>query len=95
MGAGNDSKSPFASADNAFKLYNADANYDPAEPDQHYYHFRYADTAFFVLDTRRYRSDVTEHDDSTQPTMLGDKQLSALYDWLGKVSLQLSLCSRY
>ncbi len=95
MGAGNDSKPPFASADNAFKLYNADANYDPAEPDQHYYHFRYADTAFFVLDTRRYRSDVTEHDDSTQPTMLGDKQLSALYDWLGRVSLQLSLCSRY
>ncbi|KAI0086688.1 PhoD-like phosphatase-domain-containing protein [Irpex rosettiformis] len=86
MGAGNDSKLPFASADDAFKLYNANSNYNPAEPGQHYYHFRFSDTAFFVLDTRRYRSDVTEQDDAASRTMLGDKQLAALYEWLGKVN---------
>ena len=86
MGAGNDSKPPFASADDAFKLYNANSNYEPADPDQHYYPFRYGDTAFFVLDTRRYRSDVTQQNDAAAHTMLGDKQLLALYDWLGKVS---------
>ncbi|KAJ3554580.1 hypothetical protein NM688_g3029 [Phlebia brevispora] len=86
VGEGNDSTPPFANAADAFRLYNADANYDPAEPDQHYYDFRYADVAFFVMDTRRYRSDITKTDE-TSGTMLGDKQLSALYEWLGKASL--------
>lgn len=37
------------------------------------------------MDTRRHRSEL----DTEIParTMLGDKQLSALYDWLGKVCL--------
>lgn len=83
IGASNDSKPPFTNADNAFSLYNADANYESSEPGQHYYDFRYADVAFFVMDTRRHRSEL----DTEIPvrTMLGDKQLSALYDWLGKV----------
>lgn len=37
------------------------------------------------MDTRRYRSDVYD-DDVASRTMLGDQQLGALYDWLGKVS---------
>jgi alkaline phosphatase D len=86
MGAGNDSNPPFASANDAFRLYNAESNYEPAEPDQHYYHFRYADVAFFVMDTRRYRSDVTKEEPMSR-TMLGDKQLTALYKWLEQVSL--------
>lgn len=84
MGQGNDSKAPFASADDAFRLYNADANYAGPDEGQHYYDFRYADAAFFVMDTRRYRSDINEEDPLAR-TMLGDKQLSALYDWLGRV----------
>lgn len=36
------------------------------------------------MDTRRYRSDVFDEDLSSR-TMLGDQQLAALYDWLGKV----------
>lgn len=60
MGAGNDSNPPFASAADAFRLYNADANYEGPEAGQHYYEFRYADAAFFVMDTRRYRSDITK-----------------------------------
>lgn len=84
-GQSNDSKPPFKSADDAFRIYNANANYDPVESDQHYYEFRYADSAFFVMDTRRHRSDVAEGDEISR-TMLGEKQLAALYDWLGKVN---------
>lgn len=87
MGEGNDTIPPFANAANAFRLYNADANYDPREPDQHYYDFRYADVAFFVMDTRRYRDDITKVDVASR-SMLGDKQLSALYEWLGKVGFK-------
>ena len=36
------------------------------------------------MDTRRYRSDVFTEDVTTR-TMLGEKQLAALYNWLGKV----------
>ena len=43
----------------------------------------YGDSAFFVMDTRRYRS--SPHEISESATMLGDKQLAALYNWLGKV----------
>lgn len=40
------------------------------------------------MDTRRYRSDVFDDSVSTR-TMLGDQQLAALYDWLGKVSISV------
>ncbi|KAJ6611777.1 PhoD-like phosphatase-domain-containing protein [Mycena sp. CBHHK59/15] len=78
-GNGNDSTPPFPSASDAFKIYNADANYDSLA-DRHYYSFRYGDAAFFVLDTRRYRSGATE--DAPIPTMLGETQLAALHSWL-------------
>jgi alkaline phosphatase D len=48
--------------------------------DHHYYSFRYGDAAFFVLDTRRYRTLPTE--DAPVPTMLGETQLAALHSWL-------------
>ncbi|KAH9951414.1 PhoD-like phosphatase-domain-containing protein [Amylocystis lapponica] len=83
-GASNDSQAPFPNASDAFRLYNADANYDSAAEGQHYYDFRYGDVAFFVMDTRRHRS--TYETDAASRTMLGDKQLAALYDWLGKVN---------
>ncbi|KAJ7702478.1 PhoD-like phosphatase-domain-containing protein [Mycena rosella] len=79
-GLGNDSTPPFPSASDAFKIYNADANYDSLH-DHHYYNFRYGDAAFFVLDTRRYRTPATE--DVPAATMLGETQLAALYSWLG------------
>ncbi|KAJ6606665.1 PhoD-like phosphatase-domain-containing protein [Mycena vulgaris] len=78
-GLGNDSTPPFPSASDAFKLYNADANYDSLA-DQYYFNFRYADAAFFVLDTRRYRTPATE--DVPTATMLGETQLAALHSWL-------------
>ena len=84
MGEGNDSIIPFANADSAFRSYNADANYDPPEYNQHYYDFRHGDTAFFVMDTRRYRSDITKVAPASR-TMLGDRQLATLHEWLSKV----------
>ena len=84
VGQGNDSKGPFPNASNAFEIYNANANFDSPVEGQYYYDFRYGDAAFFVMDTRRYRSDIFVGDPTTH-TMLGDQQLTALYNWLGKV----------
>ncbi|KAH9924002.1 PhoD-like phosphatase-domain-containing protein [Epithele typhae] len=85
VGQGNVSREPFPNAADAFSLYNADANYESPEEGQYYYDFRYGDAAYFVMDTRKYRSDITSEDPSVH-TMLGDKQLGALYNWLGKVN---------
>jgi len=84
VGQANDSLAPFPNAADAFRMYNAEPNFDPIHEGQHYYEFRYGDVAFFVTDSRRYRSDVTKEAAATH-TMLGDKQLAALYKWLGKV----------
>ncbi|KAH9914716.1 PhoD-like phosphatase-domain-containing protein [Fomitopsis serialis] len=84
-GHSNDSAPPFANANDAFALYNAQGNYDSSHSGQHYYDFRYGDVAFFVMDTRRHRSIIEETDEPSR-TMLGEQQLTALYDWLGKVN---------
>lgn len=83
-GLANDSSPPYPNASDAYTIYNSIPNYDPLEAGQHYYDFRYGDVAFFVMDTRKYRSDVFTEDVASR-TMLGDKQLTALYEWLGKV----------
>lgn len=84
VGQSNDTP-PFVNADDAFRIYNAEANYDSRVSGQHYFDFRYGDVAFFVMDTRRHRSDPLTGEAVTR-TMLGETQLSALYEWLGKVS---------
>lgn len=53
---GNDSTPPFPNASRAYDLYNGQANPDSKTNGVYYYDFRYGDTAFFVMDTRRYRS---------------------------------------
>lgn len=55
-GEGTDRKIPFRNASSAWDLYNGQANPDPIHSDTQYYDFRYGDNAFFVMDTRRYRS---------------------------------------
>jgi hypothetical protein len=83
-GRGNDSTPPFPNASDAFRIYNAESNYNSPNNGQHYYYdFRYGDVAFFVMDTRRYR-DAGSYDHAGT-TMLGDIQLAALYKWLHKV----------
>ncbi|KAF7322713.1 hypothetical protein HMN09_00050100 [Mycena chlorophos] len=76
IGAGLD-PAPYTNASAAYEIYNHNANFD-APKDQHYYSFTYADVAFFVMDTRRYRSGS----EVEAPTMLGETQLAALHAWL-------------
>ncbi|KAJ6478852.1 hypothetical protein C8R47DRAFT_1219398 [Mycena vitilis] len=73
----NDSQPPFPSASDTYKIYNADANYNSVA-DQHYYNFRYGDTAFFVLDTHRYRTPATKE---APGTMLGETQSFLHLEW--------------
>ncbi|KAF9475330.1 hypothetical protein BDN70DRAFT_814299 [Pholiota conissans] len=75
---------PFANANNAYSIYAGDANYDPALPTQSFYDFTHGDVAFFVMDTRRYRSGANTT--ATERTMLGPEQLTALHTWLSKVN---------
>lgn len=53
---GDDLMAPYPNASNAYDIYNGQANPDPKADGVHYYDFRHGDTAFFVMDTRRYRS---------------------------------------
>ncbi|KAI0029405.1 PhoD-like phosphatase-domain-containing protein [Vararia minispora EC-137] len=75
---------PFINASDAFTIYQGNANYAPLEIGQHYYAFRYGDIAYFVMDTRRYRSGMDES--PATRTMLGERQLTSFYHWLGKVN---------
>jgi alkaline phosphatase D len=83
---------PFPNASAAYSLYNSAANYDAPAEGEHYYDFRYGDVAFFVMDTRKHRSDVGAEDHATAGTMLGEPQLTALYEWLGKVRCRFFMC---
>ncbi|KAJ3814294.1 PhoD-like phosphatase-domain-containing protein [Lentinula aff. lateritia] len=89
-GAGNDWTLPYPSASDAFQIYNANGNPSPPQSTKsldhtpYYYNFHYGDVAFFVMDTRRYRSFPT--DPSEEKTMLGEEQLTRLLDWLGKTN---------
>ncbi|KAF4615182.1 hypothetical protein D9613_002827 [Agrocybe pediades] len=78
---------PFVNASSAYDLYAGNANYDSVRPGHNYYQFQHGDAAaFFVLDTRRYRSALTDQSDETYRTMLGGDQLTALYNWLHEVN---------
>lgn len=77
-------KTIFKSASIAFDEYLGNGNPTPLEPGEHYYTFRYGDSAFFVMDTRRHRS-AENMTDGPQKTMLGSIQLLHLLEWL-KVS---------
>ncbi|KAF8758332.1 PhoD-like phosphatase [Rhizoctonia solani] len=45
-----------SNASQAYEIYNGQANPDAKTKGVYYYDFRHGDTAFFVMDTRRYRS---------------------------------------
>lgn len=75
----------FAPAQQAWKEYIGNANPDSFEKDENYFTFRYGDTAFFVMDTRKHRTPHQLADDEAK-TMLGYKQRDALLRWLGAVN---------
>lgn len=57
----------------------------PVTPDVNYFEYRYGDSAFFVLDTRAYRSPNDAPDDADK-TMLGTAQKAAFLSWLSDVN---------
>jgi alkaline phosphatase D len=66
-------------------LYNGQSNFDSVTSGSHYYNFTYGDVAFFVLDTRRHRSNVATTAEQDR-TMLGQDQYEAFYNWLSRVN---------
>ncbi|KAH8927780.1 Metallo-dependent phosphatase, partial [Atractiella rhizophila] len=80
-GQGNDSDPIWQAASTAYDDYLGKGNYDSASKDVNYYSFKRGDVAFFVWDTRRYRSSNLLPD-GPEKTMLGDKQKKVFYNWL-------------
>lgn len=83
----------FERADSAWNLYQGAGNpksqsisvgHEPVN----YYWFQNGDSAFFVWDTRAYRSDnfAPDNDDKT---MLGSLQKQVFYEWLQTVSASM------
>ncbi|GAC93284.1 alkaline phosphatase [Pseudozyma hubeiensis SY62] len=76
----------YPSANTAWKEYIGDVNPEPLEAGENYYTFQYGESAaFFVMDTRRYRTHHTADDDEDK-TMLGYRQKEDLYKWLAAVN---------
>lgn len=68
----------------AWAEYVGAANPAPHTAGEHYYSFRYGDSAFFVMDTRKFRTAPSYLGD--ERTMLGDVQRDALLHWLADVN---------
>ena len=60
------------------------------DADLNYYWFRHGDAAFFVWDTRRYRS-TNSMEDGPDKTMLGPLQKAVYLNWLATVRLASAL----
>ncbi|BGO98057.1 hypothetical protein NBRC10513v2_002058 [Rhodotorula toruloides] len=75
----------YAPAKRAFETYIANANHDPLAKNDIHFDFRVGDSAFFVWDTRTYRSDNAKEDDETK-TMLGERQKEEFFNWVARVN---------
>lgn len=74
---------PYPAAYDPFEIYHHSVNPPLALPNATYYSFRQGPASFFMIDTRRYR--MAEFDlppTHAEKSMLGQKQLNALLDWL-------------
>ena len=74
----------FGPASVAYDHYLGNVNPDPVKADVRYFNFQHGDAAFFVWDTRSYRSANSAPDDEDK-TMLGERQKVVFLDWLAKV----------
>ncbi|GAA5893024.1 hypothetical protein JCM6882_006918 [Rhodosporidiobolus microsporus] len=85
--AANASSPYFAPANKAYQTYLGNVNPDPlpGHEGENYYDFRVGDSAFFVWDTRKFRSDNAADDDEVK-SMLGDRQRDAFLDWAARVN---------
>lgn len=71
----------YKNATQPFNAYQRNANPAPVHPDVNYFIMDYGDTSFFFLDTRRYRTSNFAPD-GPEKSMLGERQLNDLIDWL-------------
>ena len=67
----------------AFNAYHRAPNPSPVHSDVNYFIMDYADTSFFFMDTRSYRSSNFA-EDGPNKTMLGERQLRDLVEWANK-----------
>jgi len=81
--AGNDDA--FAPAQAAYGDYLGNVNPAPYREGVNYYATQYGDAAFFVMDTRAYRS-PNEAEDDEHKTMLGQSQKEDLFKWAAEVN---------
>ncbi|PWN43770.1 hypothetical protein IE81DRAFT_322196 [Ceraceosorus guamensis] len=75
----------FEPAKKAWREYVGGANPKAAAEEENYYEFRYGSTAFFVWDTRKFRTPHELPDDASK-TMLGSKQKQVFLDWIKSVN---------
>jgi alkaline phosphatase D len=75
----------FKTAMLSWRRYTGSKNPDGLALGSSYYHFHYGDVAFFVVDTRQFRSDDSIGRDNATKTMLGSEQLNMLKEWLNVV----------
>lgn len=65
-----------------WRRYTGSKNPDPMAVGTNYFHFHQGDVAFFVVDTRQFRSPSAQPRNDTAKTMLGAEQLNMLKQWL-------------
>ncbi len=75
----------FAPAQAAYVDYLGNVNPNPYREGVNYYATQYGDAAFFVWDTRAYRSSNHALDDEAK-TMLGQQQKDDFFHWVNKVN---------
>lgn len=74
---------PYPAAADPWNIYHTSINPPPADTGASYFTFTHGPASFFLMDTRRYRSPSSAHPaDSSDKTMLGAQQLSALLSFL-------------
>jgi alkaline phosphatase D len=84
-GEGNDTNPVWQLSSPAYESYIGQGNPDSPKHGAHYYSFDYGDVAFFVWDTRRYRTRNEATDDESK-SMLGPEQKEIFLNWLAQVN---------
>jgi alkaline phosphatase D len=79
------SQEPYPAAIDPFSLYHHSVNPPPLSENATYYSFKQGPASFFMIDSRRYRSDeFALPADHPEKTMLGKEQLAAVLHWLSQ-----------
>ncbi|KAL8958783.1 MAG: hypothetical protein Q9183_005769 [Haloplaca sp. 2 TL-2023] len=76
---------PYPAAADPWHIYHTSVNPPPVIPNASYFQFTHGPAAFFLMDTRRYRTpSLPLNPDSADKSMLGQAQLSSLLKFLSR-----------